>query len=54
MIPVPAHTRVWLATGVTNMRRGFTTLRGIVIADMRSWKGRFELGTFHFRFLAQR
>jgi transposase len=26
MIPVPATTRVWLAAGVTDMRRGFTTL----------------------------
>lgn len=26
MIPVPASTRVWLAAGVTDMRRGFITL----------------------------
>ena len=26
MIPVPANRRVWLAAGVTDMRRGFTTL----------------------------
>lgn len=26
MIPVPADTRVWLAAGVTDMRRGFNTL----------------------------
>ena len=26
MIPVPANTRVWLAAGVTDMRRRFTTL----------------------------
>ena len=26
MIPVPANTRVWLAAGVTDMRRGFNTL----------------------------
>jgi transposase len=26
MIPVPANTRDWLAAGVTDMRRGFTTL----------------------------
>ena len=23
MIPVPAHTKVWLAAGVTDMRKGF-------------------------------
>jgi transposase len=26
MIPVPNNTRVWLAAGVTDMRRGFNTL----------------------------
>ena len=26
MIPVPSNTRVWLAAGVTDMRRGFATL----------------------------
>ena len=26
MIPVPVNTRVWLAAGVADMRRGFTTL----------------------------
>jgi len=26
VIPVPGNTRVWLAAGVTDMRRGFNTL----------------------------
>jgi transposase len=26
MIPVPVGTRVWLAAGVTDMRRGFSSL----------------------------
>lgn len=26
MIPVPSNTRVWLAAGVTDMRKGFATL----------------------------
>ena len=26
MIPVPSNTRVWLAAGVTDMRRGFSLL----------------------------
>ena len=26
MIPVPSYTQVWLAAGVTDMRRGFATL----------------------------
>ena len=30
MIPVPNDTRVWLAAGVTDMRRGFNTLESQV------------------------
>ncbi len=26
MIPVPGNTRIWLSAGVTDMRRGFSTL----------------------------
>ncbi len=26
MIPVPCNTRIWLAAGITDMRRGFNTL----------------------------
>jgi transposase len=26
MIPVPAHTKIWLAAGVTDMRKGFAGL----------------------------
>ena len=26
MIPVPANTRVWLAAGITDMRKGFAAL----------------------------
>lgn len=26
MIPVPSNARIWLAAGVTDMRRGFNTL----------------------------
>ena len=36
MIPVPSNTRVWLAAGVTDMRRGFNTLAaqaGQVLAE---------------------
>ena len=28
MIPVPAQTKVWLAAGVTDMRKGFNGLFG--------------------------
>ena len=30
MIPVPASTRVWLAAGVTDMRKGFDGLSALV------------------------
>ena len=36
MIPVPSNTRVWLAAGITDMRRGFNTLAaqaGQVLAE---------------------
>ena len=29
MIPVPSHTRVWLAAGVTDMRKGFNGLSAL-------------------------
>ena len=34
MIPVPAGARVWLAAGVTDMRRGFATLAAQVEATL--------------------
>ena len=30
MIPVPASTRVWLAAGVTDMRKGFNGLAALL------------------------
>ncbi len=30
MIPVPANTKVWLAAGVTDMRKGFNGLAALV------------------------
>ena len=35
MIPVPAGARVWLAAGVTDMRRGFATLAAQAEATLR-------------------
>ena len=35
MIPVPANTRVWLAAGVTDMRKGFVGLSAQAEAVMR-------------------
>ena len=29
MIPVPAQTKVWLAAGVTDMRKGFSGLSAL-------------------------
>ena len=29
MIPVPSHTRVWLAAGKTDMRKGFNSLSAV-------------------------
>ena len=40
MIPVPSNTRVWLAAGVTDMRRGFNTLAAQAeqYPDGKSWR----------------
>ena len=35
MIPVPSHTQVWLAAGVTDMRRGFATLAAQAEATLK-------------------
>ena len=35
MIPVPANTRVWLAAGVTDMRKGFTALAALAEAVLK-------------------
>lgn len=35
MIPVPANTRVWLAAGVTDMRKGFNGLSALAEKVLR-------------------
>ncbi len=35
MIPVPANTRVWLAAGVTDMRKGFAALAAQAAAALK-------------------
>ena len=35
MIPIPANTRVWLATGHTDMRKGFDGLALLVQETLR-------------------
>lgn len=35
MIPVPAQTRVWLAAGVTDMRKGFASLAALAEGVLR-------------------
>ena len=35
MIPVPASTRVWLAAGVTDMRKGFASLSALAEGVLR-------------------
>ena len=54
MIPVPSNTRVWLAAGVTDMRRGFNTLAAqaeqgwLSICDVSQTDGAFEIGSIWF------
>lgn len=47
MIPVPSNTRVWLAAGVTDMRRGFNTLAAQ--ADQVLAEGPYSGHMFVFR-----
>ena len=35
MIPAPSHTQIWLAAGVTDMRRGFATLAAQAEATLK-------------------
>ena len=35
MIPVPSQTRVWLAAGVTDMRKGFSSLASLAETVLR-------------------
>lgn len=35
MIPVPSNTRIWLAAGVTDMRKGFNDLSMLVQKVLR-------------------
>ena len=35
MIPVPASTKIWLALGVTDMRKGFVGLSSLAEAVLR-------------------
>ena len=35
MIPVPSHTKVWLAAGVTDMRKGFAGLSALAESVLR-------------------
>ena len=40
MIPVPANTRIWLAAGVTDTRKGFNGLSALaekVRSRIRTW-----------------
>lgn len=35
MIPVPSHTKVWLAAGVTDMRKGFAGLSSLTSTTLK-------------------
>ena len=36
MIPVPSNTRVWLAAGVTDMRKGFNGLSALAEKTLKA------------------
>ena len=39
MIPVPANTRIWLAAGVTDKRKGFTALAAQAVLKQGPFAG---------------
>jgi transposase len=47
MISLPAGTRIWIAAGITDMRRGFTGLSGQVQTALE--QNQFEGHVFVFR-----
>ena len=47
MIGLPAGTRIWIAAGVTDLRRGFTGLSGMVQTAFQ--ENRFSGHVFVFR-----
>ena len=46
MIPVPAGVRVWLASGVTDMRKGWSSLSLLVDLDFPRFRGRLRASGF--------
>lgn len=49
MIPVPSHAQIWLAAGVTDMRRGFASLAAQVEATRQLDPFRGHLFVFRGR-----
>jgi len=51
-IPIPSGTQVWLATGHTDMRKGFDGLVLLVQETLKRWRGRlcggYDPGAFVF------
>jgi len=49
MIPVPSNTRVWLAAGVTDMRKGFAGLSALAETVLRQYPYSGHLFVFRGR-----
>jgi len=46
MIGLPAGTRIWIAAGVTDLRRGFTGLSGMVQTALKEARNDGGAGRF--------
>ena len=46
MIPVPSNAKVWLAAGVTDMRKGFAGLSSLAqtVLKLDPYSGHFSVG----------
>lgn len=47
MIGLPAGTRIWIAAGVTDLRRGFTGLSGMVQTALQAARETNEYEEHH-------
>lgn len=54
MIPVPAQTRIWLAAGVTDMRKGFNGLSALAEKVLRQDPYSGHLDTSKYRIIEAR
>ena len=46
MIALPSHTKIWIAAGVTDLRRGFSGLSALVQTKLEQNRSRVKSSSF--------